>query len=198
MCHGCSRQTVDEGTDSYGGAMTAAGDSFELDRLREAAQARLEKGVGDGKLTLEEYSEHAAIVWSRDADVERLRRLVPVEAPTAPVSRPQSTIVGIFGDTKRSGRWSLAVKTLALLVFGDVKLDLRSAVIGARTSTITLVTLFGDSTVTVPEGVHVEVGGFDLFGDRELDAGAQDPGPGAPTIRIVSYSLFGDLRVRTR
>ena len=90
------------------------------------------------------------------------------------------------------------MKTLALLVFGDVKLDLRSAVIGARTSTITLVRLFGDSTVTVPEGVHVEVGGFDLFGDRELDAGAQDPGPGAPTIRIVSYSLFGDLRVRTR
>ncbi|ANS27271.1 LiaF domain-containing protein [Rhodococcus opacus] len=178
--------------------MTAAGDSRELDRLREAAQARLEKGVGDGKLTLEEYSEQAAIVWSRDVDVEGLRRLVPVEAPAAPVSRPQSTIVGIFGDTKRSGRWSLAVKTLALLVFGDVKLDLRSAVIGARTSTITLVTLFGDSTITVPEGVHVEVGGFDLFGDRELDAGAQDPGPAAPTIRIVSYSLFGDLRVRTR
>lgn len=135
--------------------MTAAGDSRELDRLREAAQARLEKGVGDGKLTLEEYSEQAAIVWSRDVDVEGLRRLVPVEAPAAPVSRPQSTIVGIFGDTMRSGRWSLAGKTLALLVFGDVKLDLRSAVIGARTSTITLVTLFGDSTITVPEGVHV-------------------------------------------
>ncbi|BAH54581.1 LiaF domain-containing protein [Rhodococcus opacus] len=178
--------------------MTAAGDSHELDRLRETAQVRLEKAVGDGRLTLEEYSEQAAVVWSRDADLARLRQLVPVDTPPPPVSRPQSTLIGIFGDTRRSGRWSLAVKTLALLLFGDVKLDLRSAVIGARTSTITLVTLFGDSTITVPEGVHVEVGGFDLFGDRELDAGAQDPGPGAPAIRVVSYSLFGDLRVRTR
>ncbi|WP_241962418.1 LiaF domain-containing protein [Rhodococcus opacus] len=154
--------------------MTVAGDSHELDRLREAAQARLEKG------------------WETESSHWRSIRSTPRSSGHA---TPTSSV---FGDTKRSGRWSLAVKTLALLVFGDVNLDLRSAVIGARTSTITLVTLFGDSTVTVPEGVHVEVGGFDLFGDRELDTGAQDPGPGAPTIRIVSYSLFGDLRVRTR
>ncbi|MDT2010147.1 hypothetical protein FXW78_53280 [Rhodococcus opacus] len=60
-----------------------------------------------------------------------------------------------------------------------------------------VMTAAGDSH-ELDRGVHVEVGGFDLFGDRELDAGAQDPGPGAPTIRVVSYSLFGDLRVRTR
>ncbi|MEV0945993.1 LiaF domain-containing protein [Rhodococcus sp. NPDC049939] len=178
--------------------MTAAGDSREIDRLRESAQTRLEKAVGEGQLTLEEYSEQAAIVWSRDVSVERLRGLASVDVAMSPVSRPQSTIIGIFGDIKRSGRWSLAVQTLVMLVFGDVKLNLRSAVIGARISTITLASVFGDSTITVPEGVHVELGGFTVFGDRELGSGAKDPGPGAPTIRVVSYSLFGDLKVRTR
>ncbi|AOW92191.1 hypothetical protein BFN03_04290 [Rhodococcus sp. WMMA185] len=178
--------------------MTAARDSHEIDRLRESAQARLEKAVGDGRLTLEEYSQQAAIVWSRDVSVEVLSGLAPVDAPVAPVSQPQSTIVGIFGDIKRSGRWSLAVKTLVMLVFGDVKLNLGTAVIGARVSTITLFSVFGDSTVIVPKGVFVDLAGFNLFGDRELDAGAQAPGPGAPIIRVVSYSLFGDLQVRTR
>ncbi|RVW06578.1 LiaF domain-containing protein [Rhodococcus spongiicola] len=178
--------------------MTAAGDSHEIDRLRESVQARLEVAVGKGRLTLEEYSEQAAVVWSRDIGIERLRELASVGVAMAPVSAPQSTIVGVFGDVKRSGRWSLAVKTSVLLVFGDLKLNLRSAVIGARVSTITLISVFGDSTVTVPEGVHVELDGFHLFGDREFDSGAQAPGPGAPTIRIKSYSVFGDLKVRTR
>jgi len=149
-------------------------------------------------LTLEEYSDKAAVVWSPTADRGQLEQIVPFSAaPHAVVSPPQATIVGVFGDTKRSGRWSLAKKTLALLLFGDVKFDLRSATVTASSSTITIVSIFGDTRLRVPEGVSVELGGFDLFGDREFDGGRQDPGPGAPVIRVVAYSLFGDLTVRT-
>ncbi|OYD61316.1 LiaF domain-containing protein [Rhodococcus sp. OK302] len=179
--------------------MTAAEEGHEVDQLRVVAQARLEVAVGEGRLTLEEYSDKAAVVWSPTADRALLAQIVPYSAdPPAAVSPPQSTIVGVFGDTKRSGRWSLATKTLALMLFGDVKFDLRSATITAHSSTITVVSIFGDTSVVVPEGVSVELGGFELFGDREFDGGRQDAGPGAPVIRVVSYSLFGDLKVRAR
>lgn len=178
--------------------MTAAEEGHDVDQLHVDAQARLEVAVGEGRLTLEEYSDKAAVVWSPTADRGQLEQIVPFSAaPPAVVSPPQATIVGVFGDTKRSGRWSLAKKTLALLLFGDVKFDLRSATITASSSTITIVSIFGDTRLRVPEGVSVELGGFDLFGDREFDGGRQDPGPGAPVIRVVAYSLFGDLTVRT-
>lgn len=183
----------------YGAWVTAAEEGHDVDQLRVDAQARLEVAVGEGRLTLEEYSDKAAVVWSPTADRGQLEQIVPFSAaPPAVVSPPQATIVGVFGDTKRSGRWSLAKKTLALLLFGDVKFDLRSATITASSSTITIVSIFGgDTRLRVPEGVSVELGGFDLFGDREFDGGRQDPGPGAPVIRVVAYSLFGDLTVRT-
>ena len=155
--------------------------------------------MGEGRLTLEEYSDKAAVVWSPTADRAQLAQIAPYSAnPPAAVSSPQSIIVGVFGDTKRSGRWSLAMKTMALLLFGDVKLDLRSATVVAPSSTITIITAFGDTTLVVPEGVSVELGGFDIFGDRDFDGGRQDAGPGAPVIRVISYSLFGDLRVHAR
>ncbi|MGC0363884.1 hypothetical protein ABH922_001868 [Rhodococcus sp. 27YEA15] len=179
--------------------MTAADDGNDIDGLRAAAQAGLEAAVGEGRLTLEEYSDKVAEVWSPSVDAVQLAQIVPFGAGSpATVPPPQSTIVGVFGDVKRSGRWSLAVKTRAWLLFGDFTVDLRSATVDATTSTITVVSIFGDTSLVVPEGVCVELDGFDLFGDREFDGGRTDPGPGAPVIRIASYSLFGDVRVRTR
>ncbi len=103
----------------YGAWVTAAEEGHDVDQLRVDAQARLEVAVGEGRLTLEEYSDKAAVVWSPTADRGQLEQIVPFSAaPPAVVSPPQATIVGVFGDTKRSGRWSLAKKTLALLLFG--------------------------------------------------------------------------------
>lgn len=112
--------------------MTTAAESCDLDRLRADVQCRLESAVGAGRLTLEEYSDRVRVVWSLSADRAQLQEIAPrVENPSVPAPQPRATIVGIFGDISRSGRWSLATRTLALLLFGDLRLDLRSATVNS-------------------------------------------------------------------
>ncbi|HEY8371401.1 MAG TPA: LiaF domain-containing protein, partial [Pseudonocardiaceae bacterium] len=109
-----------------------------------------------------------------------------------------SVLLAVFGDVKRRGRWSLRPRTWVWTLFGDVRLDLGSALISDREVEINAVLLFGDLKVTVPAGVEVEVNGLALFGDRELDLAAVPRAPGTPRIRVRAFALFGDVKVRSR
>ncbi len=170
----------------------------ELENARGAAQTRLERAVGEGRLTLAQYSDYAAVVWAPTVDQSELDAIAAnTREPVPTRARSQSTILCILSDVKRAGRWALAKSTVAVLIMGDLTFDLRSAIVGADESIITVVSIFGDSTLMVPDGVNVEVGGFDILGDREIDSGSVDPGPHAPTIRIRSFSVFGDLKVQS-
>lgn len=57
--------------------------------------------------------------------------------------------------------------------------------------------VLGDVTVTAPEGVEVELGGFTLLGDHKIDLAAVPRVPGTPTVRVRVYSLLGDTAVRS-
>ncbi|MET4049642.1 hypothetical protein BJD99_14100 [Rhodococcus sp. 1163] len=173
-------------------------EASELENARGAAQTRLERAVGEGRLTLAQYSDHAAVVWAPTVKQNELDAIAPNTMEPVPTrAQSQSKILCLLSDVKRAGRWALAKSTVAMLIMGDLTLDLRSAIIGSNESTITIVSLFGDSELIVPDGVNVEIGGFDLLGDRDIDTGSVDPGPYAPTIKIRSFSMFGDLKVRS-
>ena len=107
--------------------------------------------------------------------------------------------MGVIGDVKRRGRWSLRRRTTAVLLLGDVDLDLRGAVLepGDEPVTIDTWSVIGDSTVTVPEGVEVELGGFTLLGDRKVELAAVPRVPGTPVVRVRVWSLIGDTTVRS-
>ena len=49
----------------------------------------------------------------------------------------------------------------------------------------------------VPEGVEVELTGFDVLGDRELRLAPVPRRPGTAFIRIRAHGLLGDVYVRT-
>ena len=49
----------------------------------------------------------------------------------------------------------------------------------------------------MPDGVEVELGGFDLMGDRELRLAPVPRVPGTPLIRVKAYTLMGDVKVRS-
>jgi hypothetical protein len=82
-------------------------------------------------------------------------------------------------------------------LFGDIHLDLREAVIDGDVAEISATTVFGNLCVDVPEGVEVELTGFDVLGDRELRLAPIPPRPGTPLIRIRAHALAGDVYVRT-
>jgi hypothetical protein len=170
-----------------------------LDEERRAAQSRLEIAVGEGRLTLDEFTERAGRVWAATDPAELQRTLADLPVPVVGQNPPGgSTLFSVIGDVRRSGRWSLRRQTTAVRLIGDVDLDLRGALIGTDDEiTITAVGLIGDATLTVPEGVEVELTGFSLLGDRKVDLAPVPRVPGTPVIRLRVFTLLGDAKVRS-
>jgi hypothetical protein len=170
-----------------------------LDGDRRAAQTRLETAVGEGRLTLDEFTERCGRVWGA-ADRAELQRTLD-DLPVAVVGQAQasrSTLVSVVGDIRRRGRWSMRSRTTAVRLIGDVELDLRGAVItDDDTITIDVYGLIGDVEVIAPEGVEVELAGFSLIGDRKIDLAPVPRVPGTPTIRVRAFALIGDAKARS-
>jgi hypothetical protein len=168
------------------------------DDERQAVQARLEIAVGEGRLTLDEFTDRSGRVWAASTSAELQRALedlpVAVVGQTTPA---RSTLVGVIGDIRRRGRWSLRQRTTAVLLIGDVELDLRGALITDDDIEITIWGAIGDVEVMAPEGVEVELGGFTLIGDRRVDLTPVPRVPGTPRIRVRTFSLIGDSKVRS-
>ena len=172
----------------------------DLDDLRRTAQRQLETAVGEGRLTLDEFTDRAGRVWSAGTGQEIDATLADLPVPVVGGTRAgRSTLVGVIGDVVRRGRWSLRRRTTAVLLIGDVELDLRTAVVerGDEPVTIDTWSVIGDTKVTVPEGVEVEVGGFTLLGDRKVDLAPVPRVPGTPLVRVRTWSLIGDVSVRS-
>jgi hypothetical protein len=169
------------------------------DADRERSVSLLREHSVAGRLTLEELSERVERAYAArtEGELAAVTADLPAAAtPAAPAPRARRWTVALIGDVKRTGRWRLADRTVALLGIGDLELDLRGAVIDDPEPTITVAALIGDVSVVVPEGVAVEVSGFVVIGDRRDDARAAPLHPGAPVVHLRVFGLIADVRVR--
>jgi hypothetical protein len=168
------------------------------DADREAAADRLADAAGDGRLTLEEFSDRVGAVWAADRHDEIAAATGGIELPP-PVgsTKTVSSVVSIMGDQRRAGRWRLPARLRSFCLMGDIELDLRSVVTSEPEVEIRSYTVMGDLEVVVPDGVEVELGGFDLMGDRELRLAPVPRVPGTPLIRVRAYTVMGDVTVRS-
>jgi Domain of unknown function (DUF1707)/Cell wall-active antibiotics response 4TMS YvqF len=167
------------------------------DAERESAVAELREHSVAGRLTLEELSERIERAYAARTKGELEPVTADLPAAAAPAARRSAArwLVALIGDVRRTGRWRLAERSVAVLGIGDLTLDLRGAEIEGAETTITVVALIGDVSVIVPEGVDVEVGGVLLIGDRTHESPASPPRPGAPVVRLRVFALIGDVRV---
>ncbi|GAB98047.1 hypothetical protein BJY21_002863 [Kineosphaera limosa] len=117
----------------------------------------------------------------------------PAAQPPA-TSGASTSVVRVFGDYKRQGRFRVDERTSAVMVFGDLTLDLREAEIPAQAE-LTVYTLFGDVKIIVPPGMAVSTSGFSVFGDDKIDDSGN--APGGPSLRIHRVGIFGDVKVKT-
>ena len=165
---------------------------------KEAAVEVLRNAAGDGRLPMHEFSERVGTALT--AQTREQLAVATAGLAAAPPVDPAlavSSIVTFLGHRRQIGRWQLpgALRLRGLL--GDIYIDLRGAVVNDEVAEISALTLLGNLCVDVPEGVEVELTGFDVLGDRELRLAPVPRRPGTPLIRIRAYGLLGDVHVRT-
>lgn len=172
------------------------------DAERDATLERLSAATGDGRLTLEEFSQRMgrATTAKTRAELDRLVADLPTDASAASSSvaergpgRP-SWHISPIGGLRVSGPWRMERSVIVVSLIGGADLDLSQAQLAAPEVTLTKVSLLGGVSIAVPPGIRVDASGFSLIGGTSVDAGPQ-PGPGAPTVHIRAFSLLGGTRI---
>jgi len=162
------------------------------DAERERTVAALKEHTVVGRLTLEEFSERVAAAMAAPtlAELDELARDLPAAPAERPRRRPKRFTGVVFSDTQRTGRWRLPKRGLALILVGNLDLDLRQAELGDGTASLTVWMLFGNIDLYVPEGVEVDLGGLSVLGHRREHGRDVPPQAGTPLLRVRVLSLF--------
>ena len=167
------------------------------DNDRDIALALLREASVDGRLTIEELADRAEQVQvARTRDDVAAATAGLDSATPAPVEEAISHRA-LFSNFTRQGRWRIARQGRYSAVFGNVKLDLREAVLPGPEVDIEAKAVFGSVEVIVPEGVLVELSGGGALSSQELKVAGVAP-EGAPLIRIHHRGVCGSLGVRSR
>ena len=171
---------------------------------REGAAALLQRACGDGRLTLEEFSQRVGAAWAADTRAELDRTLAGVaSAPVVGSASTRDRVVTVFGQEQLSGRWRMPRSLRVLTVFGETTIDMREAILAADALSEGVVEihgrcLFGQTRIIVPEGVEVDVRGSVAFGARSLKLAPVPRVSGTPVIVVHLNVAFGEVKVRSR
>ena len=187
---------------STGGGEPAGDGIRASDAERDATVERLSAATGDGRLTLEEFSQRMEQATSARTRAELARLVADLPADVATVGTEvagrvpaqPSWHVSPVGGLRVDGPWRMGRRVIVVSIVGGTRLDLSQAQLAAPEVTLTKVSLVGGVRVWVPAGIRVEVSGFSLIGGTRL-YGETEPGPGAPTVHVRAFGLVGGVRV---
>ena len=189
--------------DATTGDGAAAGEGIRAsDAERDATLDRLSAATGDGRLTLEEFSQRMdrATTAKTRAELDRLVADLPTDVGAASSAVAErgpgrtSWHISPIGGLSVSGPWRMERSVIVVSLIGGADLDLSQAQLAAPEVTLTKVSLVGGVSIGVPPGIRVDASGFSLIGGTRVDAGPE-PGPGAPTVHIRAFSLLGGTRI---
>jgi hypothetical protein len=168
------------------------------DAQREHAVVVLREHLLAGRLTLEEFSERveAALRARVGAELAAVQEDLPhVFAEASGSSRkPARITAAVLGRVVRRGRLRLRRWTLATSAFGDLDLDLREATIDQPHTAVTVLAVFGNADIYVPEGVSVDVSGLTILGHHR-EWGRDVVRPDAPAVQVRILGCCGTVDV---
>ncbi len=185
----------------------------------------LKTSCGEGRLTLDEFSERVETAYQAVVLQDVASVLVDLPHPfgpdfagvlsveTAPSPRvmpsrlPESVTerkvtrwtVSIMGGSQRKGRWRLREKTNAVAIMGGCLLDLRNAEVEGPGVVIKAIAVMGGIQIIVPEGIEVELGGIAIMGGKDARLKKDVPPlPGSPIIKVKVLAIWGGVTVRSK
>jgi hypothetical protein len=168
------------------------------DADREQSLAALREHMVAGRLTLEEFCTRvdASLRAGVAGELARLHDDLPDALPMSPGSRRRAArfSAALFGHVVRRGRFRLRRWAFAASAFGDLDLDLRDATMDGERAAVTVLAVFGNVDIYVPEGLNVDVGGLTVFG-HSRDWGRDAGQPDAPSVHVRVLGLAGTIDV---
>jgi hypothetical protein len=184
------------------------------DAERNHAIDRLRTAYVEGRLDQQEFDERSqdALTARTRAQLERLFTDLPSglattdpasPLPVRPVPPGQAQgprlSLAVMSGVERRGRWRVPTESTAVAFMGGVDLDLRSAVLSGRETTITAVAFMGGIQIIVPPGVRVDSHGFGFMGGWDNRA-EQDPDlpHDAPVLHVRGVAFMGGVEIRTK
>jgi Domain of unknown function (DUF1707)/Cell wall-active antibiotics response 4TMS YvqF len=176
------------------------------DAERQMIADRLNTAVGEGRLTLEEFSDRVGSAYAArtHGELERLVTDLPattgqsaivVDAHLVPAAPTEAPLDVKIGAIKKRGRWRLKQDNAMGVAIGPIKLDLRGADLAAREITLSARTIVGAIKVWVPNGVRVEVEGTTAVGTRTVAESNLPPDLDVPTLRLRLDTVLGTVKV---
>lgn len=167
------------------------------DAERNRAVALLAKACGDGRLSLDEYSERVnqALAARTRGDLTTVIRDLPLATPEAAQVRAPRWTIALMGEFKRNDHWRVGEETNALAIMGSCTLDLRRAVIQGSEILINAHTIMGSIKIIVPRGTQIELGGLTIMGSKQCKLPDSEVLPGSPIIRVEGIVFCGSVDV---
>lgn len=176
------------------------------DAERDTVVGRLNQAVGEGRLTMDEFSGRLELAYAARTrgDLDPLLRDLPAGSGAASGTAVVNSgsqgggtrwSISPIGGTRHRGHWRVPRHTVAISILGGLDADLGEAELAAPEVMITKVSVIGGVSVRVPPGMRVEVSNFSILGGRNVNLGGP-LAPNAPVLRIRSFSIIGGVNVR--
>jgi hypothetical protein len=181
------------------------------DAERDAVVGRLNQAAGEGRLTMDEFSERLELTYAARTrgDLGPLLDDLPTDADATALTAATGTSVVSSGSQGKDTRWNISPiggirhrgywrvprHTVAIGILGGVDVNLSDAELAAPEVMITKVSIIGGVSVRVPAGIRVEVSNFSILGGRNINL-AGPLAPNAPVLRIRAFSIIGGVNVR--
>ena len=184
------------------GQQNAVTRAAETDRI-EVAQL-LTDAVAQGKLAMSEYEDRLTKAYAAKTydELDQLRSdligsSVNSQRGGATKPAPSMLLLAIMSAFERRGRWNVPKKLTTFALWGGGVIDLRYADFTSTEVEIQATSIMGGQTILLPPEVNVEIKGHGVMGGFDHNVTGEGT-PGAPTVRIRGFSLWGGVGIRRK
>ena len=185
-----------------------------IDAVREEVIDQLIVNYSHGHLSLDAFERRLdqAMASDNHLDLLALTADLDMEADSDYADRKQQDlgihyntqdavdkdyIIDIFGGCNRSGTWQVAREIRMFCLFGGNELDFTNARFSHPVTRIKVFSLFGGSSIYVPENLNVHSKAFCIFGGIGNDANSIHV-PQGPTLIIEGFIIFSGIGIKIR
>ena len=193
------RKSAQRGAQDQRNAATRAGDT---DRIQVAQL--LTDAAAQGRLQMSDYEDRLTRAYAAKTyeELDRLRADLPGSSVSprrggAPKPAPSMLLLAIMSGFERRGRWNVPKKLTTFALWGGGVIDLRYADFTSTEVDIHACSIMGGQTILLPPEVNVEISGHGVMGAFDHHVSGEGT-PGAPTVRVHGFSLWGGVGIRRK